>query len=125
MYMCEIEPIYMSRTMNINEHLRVYTKVILCKDIPMLHMCIHVEMEVDMHGSTEIVLLVVISIQSIGGSRQSSMWKANLSDVLHLYFSITSVARRPMMQQVRRCDLSCSSLLVEILKQPRLVYPGG
>ena len=57
MYMCEIEPIYMCRTMNINEHLRVYTKVILCKDIPMLHMCIHVEMEVDMHGSTEIVLL--------------------------------------------------------------------
>ena len=56
-YMCEIEPIYMCRTMNINEHLRVYTKVILCKDIPMLHMCIHVEMEVDMHGSTEIVLL--------------------------------------------------------------------
>ena len=57
MYMCEIEPTYMSRTMNINEHLRVYTKVILCKDITMLHMCIHVEMEVDMHGSTEIVLL--------------------------------------------------------------------
>ena len=43
--------------MNINEQLHVHTEVILCKDVPMLHMCIHVEIEGDMDGSTEIVLL--------------------------------------------------------------------